>query len=117
MYILVRDDVPLGNAMVAVAHASLAGYLEFKETQEMAEWLSGSFRKVVCVANAKEFTNARSVADNVVITESSLGNREVAIVFKPRTEWPRVLKFARRYEKAPTHDQRPQQQGSDHDNA
>ena len=35
MYILVRDDVPLGFAMVAVAHASLAGYLAFKNTPEV----------------------------------------------------------------------------------
>jgi len=34
MYILVRDHIPLGFAMVAVAHASLAGYLRFKNEPE-----------------------------------------------------------------------------------
>lgn len=40
MYILVRDDIPLGFAMVAVAHASLAGYLRFQNEPEVREWLS-----------------------------------------------------------------------------
>ena len=43
MYILVRDDIPLGFAMVAVAHASLAGYLRFQDEPEVREWLSGPF--------------------------------------------------------------------------
>jgi peptidyl-tRNA hydrolase len=34
MYILVRDDVPLGFAIVAVAHASLAAYLKLKLYRE-----------------------------------------------------------------------------------
>lgn len=86
MYILVRDDVPLGFAMVAVAHASLAGYLEFQSTPEVHEWQQGPFFKAVCKVNAKEFESAKQVADHVVLTESALGNQEVAIVFKPRAE-------------------------------
>ena len=35
MYILVRDDIPLCFAMVAVAHASLAGYLQFQDEPEV----------------------------------------------------------------------------------
>jgi peptidyl-tRNA hydrolase len=45
MYILVRDDIPLGFAMVAVAHASLAGYLQFQDEPEVREWLQGPFFK------------------------------------------------------------------------
>jgi len=101
MVVLVRDDVPLGFAMVAVAHASLAGYLKFKETPEVAEWLSGPFFKVVCKANAKEFANAKLVADHLVLTESALGGQEVAIVFKPRREWPTMFRFLRLYRDAP----------------
>jgi hypothetical protein len=101
MYILVLDDIPLGEAMVAVAHASLAGYLAFKNTPEVAQWLSGPFRKVVCVVNAKEFANARAVDGNVILTESSLANREVAVAFKPRVEWPRMFKFLRLYRHEP----------------
>ncbi|MGH8082514.1 MAG: hypothetical protein ACREP7_18205 [Lysobacter sp.] len=52
MYILVRDDIPLGFAMVAVAHASLAGYLKFRDTPEVAQWLDGPFFKAVCKASA-----------------------------------------------------------------
>ena len=42
MYVLVRDSIPLGFAMVAVAHAPLGCYLRYKDTPEVAEWLSGS---------------------------------------------------------------------------
>jgi peptidyl-tRNA hydrolase len=101
MYILVRDDVPLGFAMVAVAHASLAGYLHFKDSPEVAEWLSGPFFKAVCKVNAKEFANAKEVPDHVVLTESALDNREVAIVFKPRQEWPKMFRFLKLYRDAP----------------
>lgn len=100
MYILVRDDIPLGFAMVAVAHASLAGYLTFKDTPEVKEWLSGPFFKAVCKTNAREFQNAKEVPDHVVLTESALGNAEVAIVFKPRAEWPKMFKYLRLYRDA-----------------
>ncbi len=88
--------------MVAVAHASLAGYLKFQGTPEVEQWLSGPFFKAVCKANAKEFENAKEVPDHVVLTESALANREVAIVFKPREEWPKMFKFLRLYREAPT---------------
>lgn len=101
MYILVKDDLPLGFAMVAVAHASLAGYLRFQDTPEVNAWLAGPFFKAVCRVNAKEFANAKLVEDHVVLTESALDNREVAIVFKPREEWPKMFKFLKLYKKAP----------------
>lgn len=101
MYILVKDDIPLGFAMVAVAHASLAGYLKFQDTAEVKEWLSGPFFKAVCKVNSKEFEKAKQVPDHVIITESALDNREVAIVLKPREEWPRMFKFLRLYRDAP----------------
>jgi peptidyl-tRNA hydrolase len=102
MYILVRDDIPLGFAMVAVAHASLAGYLRFQNEPEVREWLSGPFFKAVCKVNAKEFENAKQVADHVVLTESAHGDQEVAIVFKPRHEWPKMFKFLKLYRDPPT---------------
>ena len=101
IYILVRDDIPLGFAMVAVAHASLAGYLRFQDEPEVREWLSGLFFKAVCKVNAKEFENAKQVADHVVLTESALGDQEVAIVFKPRHEWPKMFKFLKLYRDPP----------------
>ena len=101
MYILVRDDVPLGFAMVAVAHASLAGYLKYRDTPEVETRLSGPFFKAVCKVNAKEFENAKQVPDHVVLTESALDDREVAIAFKPRDEWPKMFKFLKLYRDAP----------------
>ena len=101
MYILVRDDIPLGFAMVAVAHASLAGYIKFQDTPEVKEWLSGPFFKAVCKVNAKEFENAKLVSDHVILTESALGNQEVAIAFKPRDEWPKMFRFLKLYREAP----------------
>ena len=100
MYILVRDDIPLGFAMVAVAHASLAAYLKFRDAPETAQWLDGPFFKAVCKANAKEFENAKAVEDHVVLTESALDGREVAIAFKPREQWPKMFKFLRLYKDA-----------------
>ncbi|HEY9130738.1 MAG TPA: hypothetical protein VIM98_03195 [Dyella sp.] len=101
MYILVRDDIPLGFAMVAVAHASLAGYLKFRDTPEVAAWLEGPFFKAVCKVTPQEFERAKTVEDHVVLTESALGDQQVAIVFKPRTEWPKMFRFLRLYRDAP----------------
>lgn len=101
MYILVRDNIPLGFAMVAVAHASLAGYLRFQNEPEIQEWLSGPFFKAVCKVNAREFANAKQVVDHVVISESALNNQEVAIVFKPRQEWPKMFRFFKLYRDPP----------------
>jgi hypothetical protein len=56
---------------------------------------------VVCKVNSKEFENAKGIPDHVVLTESSLNNQEVEMVFKPREEWPKLLKFLRLYRDAP----------------
>lgn len=101
MYILIPEDVPLGHAMVAATHASLAGYLKFRDTPEIIAWLDGPFRKAVCKVNAREFEKAKAVEDHVVLTESALDGREVAIVFRPREEWPKMFRFLRLYRDAP----------------
>jgi peptidyl-tRNA hydrolase len=97
MYILIRDSVPTGFAILAAAHASLACYLKFKGTVEVNEWLSGPFNKVVCKVSEKEFEKAKKFDDHVVMTESALDNQEVALAFKPRKEWPNPFKFYRLY--------------------
>lgn len=97
MYILVKDSIPVGFALLAAAHASLAAYLKFKDTPEVATWLSGPFYKVVCKVNDKEFENAKAFEDHVVLTESALGGQEVAIAFKPREEWPNPFGFYKLY--------------------
>jgi peptidyl-tRNA hydrolase len=93
MYILIKDSVPLGYAMVAAAHASLAAYLKFRDCEEVQEWLAGSFRKAVCKVSEEEFEKAKGVPDHVVLTESALDGHEVAIAFRPREEWPKAFKF------------------------
>ena len=97
MYILIRESVPTGFAIVAAAHASLACYLKFKDTSEVSEWLSGPFYKAVCKMNDKEFEDAKEFEDYVVLTESALDNQEVVLAFRPREEWPKPFKFYRLY--------------------
>jgi len=93
MYILIKDDVPAHFAVVAASHASLACYLKFKEMPEMREWVSGTFFKVVCKVDEIQFNEARGVPYNVVITESALDDREVAIAFRPRDIWPKQFQY------------------------
>ena len=93
MYILIKESVPLGHAVVAAAHASLAAYLKFRDTEEVQQWLAGPFRKAVCKVTAEDFERAKDLPDHVVMTESALDGEEVAIAFKPREEWPKAFKF------------------------
>ncbi len=97
MYILIKDELPAGFAVLAAAHASLAAYLKFKDDPEVVEWVSGTFYKVICRVNEQEFEKAKAFADHVVLTESALDNQEVALAFKPRAEWPKAFKFYRLY--------------------
>lgn len=97
MYILIKDDLSPGFAALAAAHASLAAYLKFKDTPEVEEWLAGPFFKTICRVNEVEFEKAKETADHVVLTESALDHKEVAIAFKPRSEWPKAFKFLRLY--------------------
>jgi peptidyl-tRNA hydrolase len=97
MYILIKESVPNGFAVLAAAHASLACYLKFKDSPEISEWLSGPFFKAICKVNDLEFEKAKETQDHVVLTESALNNQEVAIAFKPREEWPKSFKFLRLY--------------------
>ena len=95
MYILIKESVPVGRAMVAAAHASLAGYLDFQDFRDMKEWIAGTFYKVICKVNDKEFARAKEFDNFLVVTESELDDEEVAIVFCPRRddEWPKPFKF------------------------
>jgi peptidyl-tRNA hydrolase len=98
MYILIRESVPVGNAMVAAAHASLACYLKFRDHPDIHKWLTpGPFYKVICKVTDAEFEQAKAVDDNVVLTESTLDGIEVAVAFRPREEWPKAFKHYRLY--------------------
>ncbi len=97
MYILIKDSVPEGYAILAASHASLAAYLKFQDFSEIKQWVSGPFYKVICKVNDKEFASAKTFDDCVVLTESALDNQEVAIAFKPREDWPKPFKFYKLY--------------------
>ncbi|GGG32500.1 hypothetical protein GCM10011344_36810 [Dokdonia pacifica] len=97
MYILIKDDIPEGFAILAAAHAALATYLKYKEDTDMQTWISSTFYKVVCKVNDKEFQKAKEFENHVVLTESALDHKEVAIAFKPREEWPKPFKFYKLY--------------------
>ena len=93
MYILIRESIPAGFAVLAAAHASLAACLKFKDSAEVAEWLSGPFYKAVCRVTDAEFEKAKEAEDHVVLTESALDGAEVAMAFKPRAEYPKAFRF------------------------
>ena len=95
MYILVKEEITTGKAIVGVAHASLACYLKFQETEEMKEWIGGIFYKTVCKVTEKEFEKAKTEDENVIMTESTLDNAETVLAFKPRAEYPKYFKFFR----------------------
>lgn len=97
MYILIRESVPTGFAVLAAAHASLGCYLKFRDTPEVVAWLSGPFYKVICRVSDGEFEAAKNFEDHIVMTESALQGEEVAIAFRPREEYPKAFKFYRLY--------------------
>lgn len=93
MYILIKREVPDKLAPVIAAHASLACFRKFEHNDNMQKWINGIFKKVVCVVSEKEFENARKEADNILLTESSLENKEVCMAFVPREEYPKMFQF------------------------
>jgi len=97
MYILLKDTLSEGHAALAAAHSSLAAYKKFENTPEVQEWISGTFYKVICRVSEQEFERAKLFDDYVLLTESSLNNKEVALAFKPRQEWPKAFKFYKLY--------------------
>ncbi|MEO1654208.1 MAG: hypothetical protein AAFU64_11720 [Bacteroidota bacterium] len=97
MYILIRESIPPGFAMLAAAHASLAAYRKYAQDPQVQEWVAGPFYKVICKVNDSEFEKAKSFDDYVLLTESALAHQEVALAFKPREEWPKAFRFYRLY--------------------
>ena len=92
MYVLVKNMVPRGLGINSVGHAVLATYLKYKDHPEMKDWLENSFKKVTCLVSEAEFEEAKKTEDHVVITESDYHDKEVAIAFRPRIEWPEMFK-------------------------
>ena len=108
MYILIRDSVDIGHAVLGAAHASLGGYLDFtnldkrpcEEVVEVHQWVNNSFRKVVCKVTDDEFDRAIVVAKKEglvyrAMQECALGDGDISLVFAPRDEWPKFFKYLR----------------------
>ena len=118
MYILIKENVDLGHAILGAAHASLSGYLTFNDYQQTVDykvstgimiqnetptekWARQSFRKVVCKVTNEEFDKAKTYGKNMqdyrIMVESGLDNAEIAIVFAPREDWEPFFKSLRLY--------------------
>ncbi len=92
MYICVKSSIP-SHKPLAIAHGVLMAHLKFQNDPNYQDWLTASFRKVVCEVTDKEFEDLKNVPDHVIVTESGLNGMEIAIVFCPRDEWPKGFKF------------------------
>jgi len=93
MYIIIKNNIPDKLVPVIAAHASLACYKKYESNEDMIKWINGIFKKVVCVANEIEFERIKNETDFVLLTESSLDNREVCLAFCPREEYSKIFKF------------------------
>jgi hypothetical protein len=93
MNILIQESISPGFAILSAAHSSLAAFLKFKDSTKAMEWPSVPFYKVICNVSESEFEKAKGLDDHVVLTESALENREVAIAFKPSEEWPTAFRY------------------------
>ena len=93
MYICIKDDIPVGVAMNSAAHGSLMCHLKYHGTANYETWLNKSFKKVTCMVTPAEFAMLKNVSDNIVVTESRLDGKEVAVVLAPRpdTDFPEFV--------------------------
>lgn len=71
--------------------------MKYRDTPEVAAWLSGPLAKVICRVSDAEFEATKGIEDHLVLTESALGGVEVAISFRPREVWPKAFQFYRLY--------------------
>ena len=104
IYILIKDWVDVGHAVNTAGHASLLLYLRNKDNPDLKEWLENSFRKVTCIVTEEQFEQAKQFEGWTPVTEMAFKdengkNKEVALVFLPRKEWPKFFKFLKLYGK------------------
>lgn len=97
MYILLKEGMKQGFVPLMAAHAAVACYKKFEDDPDMQEWVTNSFKKVICVVNQNEFERAKQFENCVVLTESSADDEELVIAFKPRQEMPKAFRFYRLY--------------------
>ncbi len=97
MYILVREDISTGHSINWAAHAAAKAVREWSGDDDFEKWYNNSFRKVTCKVSRGQFEDAKKFEDHIIISEDVLNDTEVAIVFKPRSEWPEQFKRFRLY--------------------
>jgi hypothetical protein len=84
MHIVIRPDISIEAAIIAVSHASLGTYLTFEKDEVMQNWKNNSFVKIIHKAiNREQFISCRNIGPHRVFTESTLDNLEVSVGFKP----------------------------------
>lgn len=79
--IVLNDTISPGNSAIAAAHASLAYYLRHGEAMGFNRTTQMHFapQSIVRVGQV-EFERAKDRADSVILTESTLTNKEVAVI-------------------------------------
>jgi peptidyl-tRNA hydrolase len=98
MYIAVMEDISVGFAMAAVAHAAAAAMDKWRgRDEDFDRWFETSFKKVIVRVDELEFVRLKEQEDRIVMTESALDGAETAIVFKPREEYPKMFQFLKLY--------------------
>ncbi|OHD21938.1 MAG: hypothetical protein A2Y38_00040 [Spirochaetes bacterium GWB1_59_5] len=97
MYIILKAGLEPGMAVLSAAHAAVSATLAFRDQPETQQWTSGIFYKVICEAYEKEFEEAKKLGPHVLMTESSLGGKEVALGFPPMSDPPKRFKYFRLY--------------------
>ena len=104
MYFVVKEDVPLGLAMVGVAHGAMIAEMRWGQEgcpesrqselcQEYKEWKK-SFKKVIVRATEEEFsmlTDMNGPYDRFTVTESSIGGKETVVVYHPHAAESKIL--------------------------
>ena len=91
MYICIKASIP-SHKVLGVAHGVLMAHLKFQDLPDYQAWLKESFRKVVCEVSDAEFEILKAEQNYITVTESGLNNIEIAHVFCPRLEWPKIFK-------------------------
>lgn len=96
MYILVRGDVNLSEAMAASANAAIGCFARYAHQPEVQDWAHFSFRKVICRVTEVELQRAMK-AESYVAVGNELSSSPVALAFSPRSEWPKMFRFLSLY--------------------
>jgi hypothetical protein len=78
-YLLIREGVAFGHALLAA--------IARKDMPELTEWVTGSAEMEYRMLSDEEFERMNAEAGAIVLF-SELEQREVAIAFGPREEWP-----------------------------